>query len=536
MKRFVYPLICFLLIAVGCDIDQVDIDNLQTPRITSLVAVPIGEISFSLRELIDELDDSTVAIEEDSVTLLSLVYTDSFSYQSSNDLIDIGDITNSDSVDLPETPATPTSLDVLIDQAFTFTYPPQNQEQIDSVIYATGDLELRVTSSIAPVIDYNLTIQNTVSPSNVAVTLSGSVANSTDIQSQSLVGYKTILAEQNGENTFSVNFSGVIHLSAGQSIAAGDVIIFTLTYQNQSFDIIYGDFGRDTVEIGNQVIDVGFFADLGGEDAIEFLNPQVNINFRNTIGIPLGIAFGEVFAATTDSTGNTDSTFLSGSAITTPQLMGSPTVDEVGSTIESTVSLNRNNSDLAKLFGNAPESIHFNVSAISNPSATNPQNFFQPDNSTVEADVEFRLPLVMKLTDLQREQSFNLGDLKFTEADSVSLRIVTSNWLPVNTSMDLQILDENDSILYQVLNNKVMVSADQNVAAGFISYEPKVNVEDVPLSPDGIEALNNGDRINLVLTMNTPATVNSQEIFPKFLASYSLTVKLSAVGKLDYGL
>ena len=74
--------------------------------------------------------------------------------------------------------------------------------------------------------------------------------------------------------SFSSKIWRSIDVAAGQSISAGDVVAFTLIYQNQVFEILYGDFGRDTVEIGNQTINVDFFADLEGVDAIQFQDPQ----------------------------------------------------------------------------------------------------------------------------------------------------------------------------------------------------------------------------------------------------------------------
>ena len=93
MKKGNFLLYIFILIGLACDVNQVEFDNLKEPTISGLVAIPIGEISYTVRDLFDELKDTSLVLEEDpETTFLSLVYTDTFSYSSSNDLIDIGDI------------------------------------------------------------------------------------------------------------------------------------------------------------------------------------------------------------------------------------------------------------------------------------------------------------------------------------------------------------------------------------------------------------------------------------------------------------
>ncbi len=522
------------LIAIfgGCDLNEVDFDNLKTPKITNLIAIPIGEIEYGVRELIDELNlDSTVIQEDSATTLLSLVYTDTFSYTSQDDLINIDDITNSAAIGLQETPVSPVTVPVPINETFNFSYSGTEQEQIDSVTYNSGQLTLTVTSNIDPTISFDLTISNTTDPNGSAVVFTGAVSNSTFTDSRDLTGYTTSLSIQGQQSTFQVIFNGNADVLAGQSIAPTDSIRFSLTYQNQTFSILYGNFGVDTVDIAQQTIDIDFFEELTGSDAIEFKDPQLNINLRNNIGIPLGIIFNEAFSVRDDQGNFSDTTFIEGPGVSNPQVFGSPTTAEVGQTIESTISLNRNNSNLNVLFANAPNQLVFNASAISNPSGTDQQNFYRPGQSMIEGDIEFRIPLEVKLTDLQTERDFPLGNPNFDVADSVSLRIVTLNLLPFSADLRIQFVDENDMVIYELPEKLVLQTAFLN--ADLLATEKRPFAANIPLNAEGIEALNTGDRINLVVTLNTPKTLNSQEIFPAILARYSLTVKISAVGKMN---
>ncbi|MBV6645999.1 MAG: hypothetical protein KI790_11150 [Cyclobacteriaceae bacterium] len=534
MKKFV-AIFFALLVFWSCNVSDIDFDNIETPTLNGLFAFPIGEFTYTMRELIDEADDAEVEIEEDSITtLLSLTYRDTISYSSDSDFISIPDVSNSQTVSLPITAPVPAPVAVNLDSTYSFIYQPVNNEQLDSVIYDAGTLTFEVSSTLSSTIDYDFTVGNTIRiANNQPVVFSGTLNNNTVVQTQDLAGYKTTLVPSGTRNEFQGNFTGSIQLQAGQEITANDAISFTLTYSDQSFTVLYGFFGQDTIEVGNQSIDVTFFDELGGDGGIEFRDPQINFNFENSFGVPIGVSFARVYGVETDSTtGLSDTTFLEGSAATTLQNVAAPTVNEVGSSAQSLVSLNASNSTLNEIFGSTPEQLTFEVSAVSNPPGVNQQNFLIP-NSEITAFIDVSLPMELKLDNLTREVDFDLdGGVDFDEADSVSIRVVSANELPFSALVDLQILNAGDTVLYEVTDNRVLATPFLDLDG--ITREPEINVAQIPLDSTGIRSLNNGDRLNLILRLNTPETLNSQEIYVKLLARYALNVKVSVIGKVNY--
>lgn len=538
MKKMVYVLCGWLVFQVGCDVNQLEFDNVELPTVESLVAIPIGELSYTLRELIDSLNGQNlggVTVEEDpETTLLSLVYTDTVDYSAPDDeFVNIGDITNSFTIPLPETVA-PTA-DLLLDiptQSITLNFQDQGSEGLDSIVYAGGTIQVNITTSNGlSVENFTLSIGNIKRGAN-SVTLTRASPQ------QDLTGFNAVFTSDADSNRYSVDLSDLqVLLPQGQSISTGETINITLTYSNQTFDSIFGYFGQDTITVGSINFKVDFFESLGGNNAIEFRGPEINMNFTNSIGIPIGLKFNQVYGVSRDTTtGQSDTTFLTGAAVTTPQLISSPTVAQIGESVESTVSLNRNNSTLNEIFGNTPNELNFTVSGITNPFDVNATNFFDLNaDNNLQAVVEIRLPMEMKLKNLTREINLDINsNFSVDEIDSAVLRIVTLNLLPFSTRMDVNFLDENDTVIYTVDQSLVMATPFINI--NFVANEAEPNVADIPLSREGIDALTQAKKINLILTISTPETLNSRDIFPLWLARYNLDVKVSTLLKLNVGL
>ena len=536
MKKIVLMCIALLLlIAVACDVNDLDFEDLNEPPLESLVAVPIGELTYTMRELLDEIDDDEVEIREDSsTTLITLAYFDTIQYQTSDEIIEIDDVVNQDTVELPEVTGPG-----VVNESFDleFEYPATEQERLDEVEYESGEIELRVFSNfIASRINYTFTIEDTFDPNEVPVTFTDESTNSAlnSTRTQDLTGYTTTLREQSGQNIFDIDFNIIIELGSGESLPAGSEVRFELTYRNQTFNIIYGYFGQDTLDIGNQSIDLGFFSELS-DDGIFFENPQFNMTFFNDIGIPVGMDFTNVYGIKTDTaSGITDTTFLEGPVTNNVQRIGHPDNTQVGETIESDLSINAFNSSIDELFQLAPDELVFDISAISNPGGStgeNFENFFQPGGE-IETFIAVELPMSVQFRDLTREVDFDLGDgVGFDEADSVSLRLVTSNLFPFSANLTLTIEDENEEVLYTAPETLVISTAFLN--SSFVAEQPEVQISNIPLSPEGIDALNNGSRLNLIISLNTPESLNSRDIFVDLLARYSLTVKVGVSAKLN---
>ncbi|WP_425389478.1 hypothetical protein [Ekhidna sp.] len=533
MKKFVLIVISASLIA-ACNIGDLDFDNVEMQPITGVFSFPLGETTYVMRDLLLSQTDS-IGFIEDTTSLITLQYFDTIVYNAPNDFIQINDIVQSGVLTAPTSMAgAPRTVDLF--ESFDLAYNPATGEQIDSLFYETGDLTIETISQLSGTLSYSYTIVNTTNiNTNNPVVLAGSINGpGTDTQTQTLVNHKTKLTG-GSSNTFSVIFDASVDLAATDNLVGNEQVTFNITYGNQTFNLIYGKFGQDTVQVGNQSIDIDFFSQAN-RDGITFGNPKMTFDFRNSFGVPVQLDLSGING---DDGSGGDRFDLKGDIVNNPETIAgsdvnTPGPNQEGETVQTLIEVNRNNSNILGLFASAPSRLNFDVSGLSNASDPSQLNYLQP-TSQITAYVGMEIPMEIQLENLEETGYYGLGDgLDLGNVDSAFLRVVTINELPFAAVVNLEIQDADSATLYTVADNQVMVAPFINVN-GEVT-DPNGVTADIPLSPEGVAALEAGSHILITLILNTPASQTSREIYVKVLADYQLTVKVGVGGKLNLDL
>lgn len=530
MKKSLTAII--LVACIGCNYNELDFSDLQTPTLNSNVAIPIGTLDYTMREMIEKIGDTELQLEEDSTSLIKLTYFDSASFDAGEELISIESINNSRVVSIPELTADTVGFEEVIEETFEFTYPPTNDESLDSVFYKNGTLRLNIRSNLAQAIDYQFTIHQTINTTTrQPIVFSGNLGgNESDEQSQSLANHRTELVQLNElSNVFQVGSRISFVLEPGETTVGNGGIEISLSYLDQEFSILYGNFGNDTLKVGNEVLNIKFFEELG-ESGLKFGAPEITFNFSNSFGLPLGILFDGMYVVDSTHTGS-DTTYLAGDAATIPQVIHGAEV--VGESVSSVLKLNNSNSSIRNLLSSSPRTVGFSLTAIANPEGSGASSNFVLDSSKISTTIEMALPMELSLDNLERAFDFGLGKgLKFDESDSVTLRVVSENELPFSARVEIEMLDENDSILYAVPGSLILEIPFLDLN-GLVS-QPRKHTADLAIGKGGIDALANGDKIRIRLFLNTPS--GSRDVYVKILADYGLKLKVAAVGRLKVDL
>lgn len=531
VKKFVFLVFSVVLFA-GCDTDELDFDNIEVPPVQGTYSFPLGEVSYTMRELILDQEDVELDFQVDDDSLITLVYSDSFDYTSNNDFLQIDDITNSQAIDLTGLIPVggPGTLD--ISESFTLDYNAADESDvIDSVFYETGDVTVEVTSDLEGTLDYIFTLNNFVTvvnevPLQVSGTLNGAGNPTTATSVRSLVNHKSLISNK----TFVTDFTGTLALGAGDTFSGTESLTFDITFGNQTFSIVYGKFGQDTVQVGNETLDIEFFREMG-EEGLFFGNPTLTFTFENSLGIPSGIDFSGIYGS--DGNGGVR-TFLDGDIVETIPVVESSDINDPGSVTTTTIELNNNNSTIDNLLATSPGRIGFDVSAISNPYDVTTTNFITQTND-ISAAIELRIPMEVKLENLQQSGTLSLGDgIDVSNVDSAFIRINTINEFPFSAILDLEIQDADSNALYTVTGSEVLAAPFINVN-GFVT-DPNGTTDDIFLSSDGIEALSVGSHILLTVTLNTPGSLNSRDIFVNILTNYRIQINVGLGGTVNIDL
>lgn len=533
MKKFVLLVISASLV-VSCNVGELEFDNVEVQPITGVFSFPLGQSTYVMRDLLSKQTGDSLNFQEDSTSLFTLLYYDTINYSAPDDFIQIGDISENHSVSFIPMASGPTP--VTFSEAFSTLYDPQDGEQLDSIFYETGDLTITTSSNFAAgiTLDYSYTITNTINiGTGNPVTLSGSITGTnSQTLTQSLVNHKTLLTDPSGDNSIDILLSMNVNLTAGQNLTGAENITFTLTYGNQTFNLIYGKFGEDTVQVGNQSIELDFFSQAA-RDGITFGNPSLTFDFRNSFGIPVAIDFSGLNG---DDGNGGNQIFLTGQVVNSPPVIAGSGIDTPspgvpGETAQTTVEISRSNSNFGTLLASAPNRLVFDVAGISNPNDQTAENYLQ-STSDITAYVTMEVPMEVQLENYQESGTFGLGDgIDLDNVDSAFVRVVTINELPFSGVVTLDIQAEDSSSLYLITDNLVINAPFININ-GEVT-DPNGATVDIPLPPEGVEALANASHIAITLTLNTPASQTSREIYVKILADYTLLLKVGIGGKFN---
>ncbi len=512
-----------MLWLVGCNADELVVKNLEGPTLNTGVAVPIGSISYTLRDLIDDANINVDLQEDPETSLFYVVYRDTAEFDSGQEIVNILDVSNNDTINVAGTNIAVSTEVINLDTTLRMSYTAENGERLDRVYYNAGTATFSIVNNIADPgvsVTYVATIQGTKLASND----NPMVFTETGPGSQSLVGYYSEFVQSGDSNVFLVDLNIEITVQAGSNIPPGSEFAVNVLYANQQFSQLYGDFGQDTLNVGNETLGISFFDDFDN-DAIIFGDPTLTFDFRNSFGIPLEVDFGGLYGLKTEFPN--DTVFMSGPIVNLGPVIEAP--GAIGETETSVITLNNKNSNLVNFLATAPNEIGFDFNTI-----TNPRNLdidvqdFVLDTSHITTYIELNLPLTVQLIDLVEEVGFGLDSgLNFPEVDSLVIRIITINELPFSGQMDLEIYDLNDNLAF--------------IAPGHLAFEiPFLNtdgtlkqarkhIEDIPITRAGVEALKSGKKLNLKMTLNTPGS----GIYVKMLADYTLDIKLSALGLIS---
>jgi hypothetical protein len=323
-----------------------------------------------------------------------------------------------------------------------------------------------------------------------------------------------------------------------------------LAEESDEQDIDLNLFVRQSVDFPTSSFNIPLFETFeSGSFLLE--NPELNFTIKNELRMPLAIGL-VIWGEKLDSLGELDSIPLNiydaffdlSDTLKSISNLGLTDTAAVSSTF---ITLNKTNSDFDQFLGKTPETIYMKLSMVANadldtgvikvflPPDTIPDREFNA-GAQIFTSMELELPMSIHLADLAVPVDLDSisVDVDVATLDSLQLRVVTYNMLPFGALLNLQFLDASGVVLYsleegfQVLANPPLNSINFNVK------EPEININQVWLTGEGIDALNDTQTIKIIMTLNT--TDGAPNIYTPLLEDYTLEVKISGKVRLSYEL
>ncbi len=499
------------------------------------LAVPIGEITYTIDELFEELNDAGAQVGVNDENIVTLSYTESLQSQTASAFMTILDQNFSGNLQAGVDINNPgVSTTVTVSERFEYEISQRNQEEYDSIQFSSGQFDITLTSDLDADINFSMrvfSLENRASEN--PMTFTGMLSPSSPVfnGTRSLANFDGEFTRDADGNLVSnkvvFELEYEIMVEPGSQVSSTDAISFDVQLSNAEFETVYGDVGTQGLDVNFQVVNLDFFRDFDA-GGITFTDPVFNFVFDNGFGFPLGIDFRNITAI-----GNEGQIVpLSGNATTNPTVLTAPTVDNIGAIETTNFELNSSNSNIADLLASQPRKVIMEVNAETNPDSGPDQYNFVDINSLLDVSVQVDLPLIANINNLVAEEAvdFNNGaDLE--EAKRLVLRVITENELPLGGNIELQFQDASNNVVFTVTERPVFEAAP--IASGDRTTGIATTTVDVEFTDADIRAVENATKIRVLVRLSTTDAGSGNAV--KFFNDYELKIKLAAQADVEIG-
>lgn len=523
----------FIAVAVipSCNIRYFENPEFGDIIFDSSLAIPVGEITYTVSELFEELNDAGATIGTNTENVVTLTYQEELQSQSASGFLEVLDQNFSASVQSGTTINNPPVTVVVASvELFEFDLSQTADEAYDSLFFNGGNMAFTVNSDINADIAYTATFLS-LEEGGAPIVFAGnlSAGSSGVVENRQLAGVKgkfdVDAAGDPARSKFLIRVEYNATITPSSSIAATDQLSFNIGITNTTFDRVYGSVGNQSLDVGQQTIDLGFFDNFDTGE-IRFADPKVRFVFDNSFGFPIGIDFQQISSVSSDGS----STTLQGDVVNSLQVVNAPTINQEGQTIRTEIELNAQNSNIEDFLTSQTRQVVMNVSAESNPSNTPQVYNFINDENLLDVFVEVEIPLDVNMNGLAVEESVNFtnGD-DLQEAKQLLFRIIAENELPLAGLVELQFLDAQANVIFTVDQRAAFSAAP--VGADGRTTEAVMSTTDVTLTDSEIRIIENATSINVVATLTTTDAQQGGSV--KFFDDYELKFRLAAQADVE---
>ena len=306
MKRLTGLIIglSFILLC-SCNLDYFEDAEIGDIVFDPSVALPIGEISYSVEELFEELNDASAEVGTTDDNVVTLIYEQQLQSQSATSFFALLD-QNFGSTLAGGTSVTNPASEVRFNVSDTFEYDlsQRGNEAYDSIYFDGGNLSVAISSNYNVAINFELTFLS-LFENGAPLTANGSLTTSNpnfDLN-QSLSGFRGYFnTDSNGDpstDKFLVSLDYEVVVPSGGSVGTTDDLQFDLSISNTTFEAVYGDVGTQDLTVSFDVANLDFFKQFD-TGSITFADPSVGFIFQNSFGFPLGVSFPDFAAIAAD--------------------------------------------------------------------------------------------------------------------------------------------------------------------------------------------------------------------------------------------
>jgi len=292
--------------------------------------------------------------------------------------------------------------------------------------------------------------------------------------------------------------------------------------RNWQYDFAVGDFATQQFGMEQDTLTIDLF-DLGFEGELSLADPQLSLDFENSLG--MGIRTRITQLTMINAMG--ESVSLSGQFAEEGFLLDAPSFNEIGKSKSSTLTLNKDNSNIVEMLAIQPQKIIYQLSGETVPDNSTIA-FIQPQ-SKITTSIRATVPAHGTFK-MQTEQETAVDFGQPDQLKSANFKLITTNGMPFGAQVQFYFLDDNNTVLDSLFNNQEMILTAAPLDADGFPVTPTLLTTEIEVPTNRLAAMNQSTkmlmRINLATTDDgqTPAKITPDQI---------LGVKLGAILSIE---
>jgi len=277
-----------------------------------------------------------------------------------------------------------------------------------------------------------------------------------------------------------------------------DVVRVDMTLNGMEFKSVYGDFGKQLIQIDPGTFDLNLDMLEKIDANFKLSNPKLELIFHNSIGMPASVAFDLVASN------------KSGQQVVltrTPSTFDIPVPANINAGIAtSSMVFDKQNSNVVNFIALPPTGkisysgkAEFNKNNVVTPS--NP-NFLDLD-ATFAIDAAMELPLELQVSNLTFKDTTKISAEKFDNVESAELIINATNGIPLDVEIQLFFIDSISKSQLGSSKKLKILTAAQVSNTGVIT--PTINSQSFVLDANEMENLRKSNGIVFSGTVSSPS-------------------------------
>ncbi len=297
------------------------------------------------------------------------------------------------------------------------------------------------------------------------------------------------------------------------------------------FDYATGYFGYHAEESEKDTIDLemeDFFSKLTG--SVYLTSPSITVNYKNSFGLPMRI--------NTEVKGINDEQEIS--LDRDPVDIDYPSSVDIRE-VNSSFSIDKNNSSLPDLISMLPYKIEFYGSASINPGGETMDNIVFGDSRFL-ADIEVEVPVEFRIANLQLSDTTDNflrnddpeEDNPLDMLEELMFSLYVENGFPLGASVMIELYDSTSMTVLESLSTSELLSAAPVDANGRVTAPATGNV-DIEFTPDFLDATQEADKIIFTFTLSTTDNgTRDVSIYSDYGIVFKAAVKVKAGVNLNF--